>query len=453
MIDNRNNHNNKILLVDDEEVVIEAIKKHLKKDNYEVLIANNGRDGLALCRQESPQLIMLDLKMPVMTGIEFLEQLELSTSDPYSVIVLTGHGDDDDMEKCFELGASGFLKKPFNAYELRGLVKHFIALKLTQHALKIEIEKQKILQEELKDSKLSFHNIVQKSTDGIIVTNQKGSICFANPVAEALLGRRLGEILGETLGIPIVSGETVEIDIKNQQNSPGVAEMRVAETEWEGSTAYLALLRDITKHKQMEQDLKQSADKLNNVLTGTIQAIAKTTEMRDPYTAGHQERVAVLSCAIAEELLLSENEINGIRVASTLHDIGKIYLPSEILTKPRRLTNIEYSMIKTHSQVGFDILKNIEFPWPIAQIVHQHHERIDGSGYPQGLMEEEILKEAKILCVADVVEAMASHRPYRPSLGIDTALKEITEKRALLYDSGVVDSCIRLFREKDFKFE
>ena len=184
----------------------------------------------------------------------------------------------------------------------------------------------------------------------------------------------------------------------------------------------------------------------------TLQAMAMIVEMRDPYTAGHQQRVAQLACAIAKEMGLTEDEITGLRLAGLIHDIGKVRVPAEILTNPNRLSEAEFSMIKLHPSLGYDVLKNIDLPWPVAQIIHQHHERIDGSGYPLGLSGEEILIEARILAVADVVEAISSHRPYRPALGLDYALKEITKNKGKLYDPTAVNTCLRLFRELGFEF-
>jgi putative nucleotidyltransferase with HDIG domain len=175
-----------------------------------------------------------------------------------------------------------------------------------------------------------------------------------------------------------------------------------------------------------------------------------TIEARDPYTAGHQKKVANLAQAIAAELGLSRDQIEGIRMARLIHDLGKIYLPSEILSKPGRISEAEFDIIKSHPTVGYDILKTIDFSWPIATLVLQHHERMDGSGYPNGLRGEEILIEARIINVADVVEAMATHRPYRASLGIDVALQEIISNRGTLYDANVVDCCIRLIKEQNY---
>jgi putative nucleotidyltransferase with HDIG domain len=174
--------------------------------------------------------------------------------------------------------------------------------------------------------------------------------------------------------------------------------------------------------------------------------------MRDPYTAGHQQRVAQLARAIARELGMPEAEIHSLYLASIVHDLGKIHIPAEILSKPGRLSPIEYELIKTHATAGFDLLKAVDFPWPIAQIVSQHHERLDGSGYPHGLAGDEILPHARIMAVADVVEAMASHRPYRPALGIATALAEIEQNQGRLYDPAAVAACLRLFRNRGFVF-
>ncbi|MHB9096983.1 MAG: HD domain-containing phosphohydrolase [Syntrophales bacterium] len=192
--------------------------------------------------------------------------------------------------------------------------------------------------------------------------------------------------------------------------------------------------------------------RLHRALDATVQAIALTVEARDPYTAGHQRRTADLARAIAAELGLPQDRVEGIRIAGTIHDIGKISVPAEILSKPRQLSEIEFALIRTHPRAGYEILKEIEFPWPVAEMVLQHHERLDGSGYPQGLKTEGILREASIIAVADVVEAIASHRPYRPADSIEAALEEIAGNRGILYAPDIVDACLKLFREKGYHF-
>ena len=213
---------------------------------------------------------------------------------------------------------------------------------------------------------------------------------------------------------------------------------------------------DITvalKSLRLERELETSLAGMKKALTETVEAIAFMSEMRDPYTAGHQRRVAKLASAVAKEMGMSEDQIEGIRVSGFLHDVGKIVVPAEILSKPGRINEAELSLIRTHSSVGYEILKLLEFPWPVAKAVLQHHERRDGSGYPGGLTSELLTVEAEILAVSDVVESMASRRPYREALGIDKALEEISQKKGTLYNPQVVDACLRLFREKSFQFD
>jgi len=212
-----------------------------------------------------------------------------------------------------------------------------------------------------------------------------------------------------------------------------------------------ALLVDAARRHEAEKEVAGTLERLRRSLRGTIDAIARVVETRDPYTAGHQRRVANLARAIAQDLWLPEEVVDGVRMAGVIHDIGKISVPSEILSKPGRLTAVEFELIKAHPGVGYEILKDIEFPRPVADIVMQHHERMDGSGYPAGLQGGNILVEARIVAVADVVEAMASHRPYRAALGENAALDEIERHRDSRYDPDVVDACVRLFRAKGFR--
>ncbi|MEN6358849.1 MAG: PAS domain S-box protein [Smithella sp.] len=230
---------------------------------------------------------------------------------------------------------------------------------------------------------------------------------------------------------------------------------RIYLVEWHGrsvtrekgsSNIFVGVGLDIT-------DRKNSMDQLRKALGGTVLAIALVVESKDPYTAGHQRRVADISRAIATEMGLSPDRIEGIRMAGIIHDIGKVSVPAEILSMPRKLTDLEFSLIKTHAQSGYDILKDIEFPWPIARMVLEHHERMNGSGYPNGLTGDKLLPESRILAVADVVEAMATYRPYRAALGLSAALEEIAKNRGILYDPEAVDACLRLFREKGFSIK
>jgi len=255
-----------------------------------------------------------------------------------------------------------------------------------------------------------------------------------------------------------------ELTFQNEEKEKRAAELAIANKELtfqneekEKRAAELAIANKELAFQNEEKE-KRAAElaiankELQDSLDDTVQAISIMVEMRDPYTAGHENRVAELSVAIAGEMGLPDEQIHSIHLGGMIHDLGKIQIPAEILSMPRRLTENEYNLVKGHPQAGYDILKDIDFPWPIAQMVLQHHERIDGSGYPQGLKGEAILLEARILCVADVVEAMSSHRPYRPGMGIEVALNEIKKNRGNLYDAKVVDACLKLFGEGRFKF-
>lgn len=259
---------------------------------------------------------------------------------------------------------------------------------------------------------------------------------------------------GEVIGIQGIAHDITERKLtqeKLEQYREHLEELVVARTN-ELIKSNEQLQQEITERKQAEEKLQHILEKIRRSLEGTVNALSAAVEKRDPYTSGHQQRVARLAIAIAQEISLPKEQIDGVRIAGQLHDIGKITVPAEILSKPGKLTEIEFNLIKIHSQSGYDILKEIEFPWQIAKIVLQHHELIDGSGYPSGLSGEDILLEAKILVVADVVEAMSSHRPYRPVRGLDKAVEQISKNKGILYDTEVVDACINLFNKKSFTF-
>lgn len=316
------------------------------------------------------------------------------------------------------------------------------------------------VEEELIGQALIFENI----SDGIIMTDIEGNIIRWNPAAERMFGYYKDETFRKTLNMlttkitkgGLHDGRWIgEMKFIRKDGTEGVCETRVIPLRDinDTITAVFGVCRDITERRQARENLKRSYDQLRETLITTVNALASAAEMRDPYTAGHQRRVTLLACAIAEEMGFAEEQFDGIRMAGLVHDIGKFSVPVEILNKPGRISETEFNIIKVHPQAGYNILKEIEFPWPVAQIVLQHHERLDGSGYPQGLKNGGIMLEAKILAVADVVEAMASHRPYRPALGIDVALAEIVKGKGIIYDPEVVDICQRLIIEKGFTIE
>ncbi len=250
-----------------------------------------------------------------------------------------------------------------------------------------------------------------------------------------------GQVYGLPMVSDVVSGLSGVEAKKSPPQSPAVAieEVRTA-------TAVVATPAE-------EGVTGQDTDRLRGVLTEAVRSIVTLCETRDPYTASHQHRVAPLACAIAREMGFPEDRIEGIRIMSVIHDIGKVAVPAEILSKPGKIGDYEFGIIKSHPKVAYDILKGLEFPWPVAQAILQHHEKLNGSGYPSGLSGDDIILEARILAVSDVVEAMSAHRPYRPALGIGAALKEITKNKGILYDAAVVEVCLKLFHHKHFKLD
>lgn len=328
------------------------------------------------------------------------------------------------------------------------------------------------LESQLRESEEKYDLLADNSKEGIYLSDSVG-LEYVNRAFEAITGYTAAETNGpgfdllslllpedralirerlerETLGLRILPSAEFRIRTKSGQIK-----------HIENNTVLLpsppqrilGILRDVTDRKMTEGQLKQMMAMMRHTLDAVILAIGRTVELRDPYTAGHQRRVADLSRAIAREIGLPQDKIDGLGMASLIHDLGKISVPAEILSKPGRLSEMEYTLIKSHPQFGFDILGTIDFPWPVAQIVLQHHERMNGSGYPSGLDDGSILIEARILGLADVVEAMISHRPYRPALGLEDALGEISKNRGTLYDGQAVEACQRLFLEDRFHFQ
>ena len=321
-----------ILVVDDDEAIGRLLENYLHMRGFSHVGASNAFEALEILNQKHIDLVISDIKMERVSGIELMQQVHREYPHmPF--IIMTGYAPDYSYEDIINMGATDFIAKPFSMGELNA----------------------KILR--------------------------------------------------------------------------------------------------IAREKKILWQLQQSLIRVKELFENTVGALASTLEKRDPYTAGHQQRVGHLACAIAQEIGLPVERIEGLRLAAFVHDIGKIGVPSEVLSKPGKLSEVEMDLIRVHSQIGYDILKRIDFPWPIAEMVLQHHERLNGSGYPQGLVDQEILLEAKIIGVADVMEAMNSHRPYRPALGLSVALEEIYQNKGVLYDGEIVDACIRLFAEKDFKFE
>ena len=334
--------------------------------------------------------------------------------------------------------------------------------------------KNAIAHQKIKESEERFRSLSENAPDIIYTLGIKGKFTYINPVVETILGYRPEEIIGRYF-IDIVRKEDVhrciEFFKQVRDHQQTIKEEMGILLHKDGTERYFSFscapnfdseshfigvvgtFKNMTDIRKSEMELKKSFEKLQSVMSSTIDAISIIVESRDPYTAGHQRRVTQLATAIACELALSKEKIDLIRMGSLIHDIGKIYIPSEILTKPMKLNDIEYAMIKSHPEVARKILKQVDFIPTVVDMVYQHHERIDGSGYPRKLKRDDILIEARILAVADTVEAMATHRPYRASLGIEKALEEIKNQRGILYDEAVADACLVLFRKKGFQFK
>lgn len=324
-------------------------------------------------------------------------------------------------------------------------------------------------EQRLRESEAKFKGLVEQSLVGIFIVDAT-TVYYVNPRTAEILGYAPDEILGPKLRRLIHAEDWPRVESSiSQILSSDVADLKQefrglrrdgatvhigahgSRAQYAGRTVVIGVLQDITDRLRSEQQITEYVARLERSIGTTVEAISQMVELRDPYTAGHERRVGELAAAIGAELGLAEHRITGLRIAGIVHDVGKIIVPAEILSKPGQLSKAEYELIKAHPEKGYDILKNIDFPWPVAQIVLQHHERMDGSGYPHGLKGEDICLEARILAVADVIEAMSSHRPYRPAIGADAGLAEITGKAGILYDAEVVAACLRLFRDKHYQ--
>jgi PAS domain S-box-containing protein len=334
-----------------------------------------------------------------------------------------------------------------------------------------DISERKKAEEQLRAAEEQFRGLVEQSIAGIYIA-QDGKLRYLNPryaeifgygSAEEMIGRDILSLVTEkdrgtvaeqmrrrTEGeVESVSYEHTAVRMDGSTIDVGVHGSRAT---YRGRPAIIGLIQDISEKKRAEEKIRQYVAQLEAAFMQSVEVATALSEMRDPYTAGHERRVAELAVAIGAELGFDARRQEGLRVAGYLHDIGKITIPSEILSKPGKLSSPEFALIKGHPQASYDVLKGVAFPWPVADVVMQHHERIDGSGYPQGLKGEAILLEARILSVADVVEAMSSHRPYRAGFGLDAALAQISEDAGTKLDPQAVDACKRVFRERGFSF-
>jgi len=407
--------NKRICIAEDSKSQAKILSEILAGNGYSVVVAASGLEGLYKIAEVRPDLIISDVEMPQMDGYEFCRTVK-SDSELKGIpfVLLTLLSNMKDVVKGLEAGADYFITKPYDSDVLISTVGS-------------------ILDREYNGNGTAAAVSVRVEYDG------KPHRFDAEP-------QRIMNFFCSTYENLIHQNKNLFLTKQELKKLNSHLEEKVRE-----KTHFLE--EEIKERIKAENALKDSLGNMRKTLEGTVRALAKTIEMRDPYTAGHQRRVAQLSCAIGRKMGFAQEFIDGLEVMGFLHDLGKIVVPAEILSKPGALNEFEFSIIKAHAQAGYNILKGIEFPWPVAVATIQHHERLDGSGYPHGISGDTIIMEARILAVADVVEAMATHRPYRPALGTGVALKEITGNRGRFYDPAVVDVCRALFDEKEFTFE
>ena len=474
----------RILVVDDEKSVLNLYKDIIGKirtdEYYDLKLCSASHEAIEAVKESMERNMPFSLVfMDINLGSDkdgLWTAKEIRKYDPYSHIVfVTGLLNSNIMERSKRIPPPDriyFLQKPFEVVEIMqfvsslgarwyrdreymkikdnlktGIRQRTAQLQQTNRVLEEEIRKRQHTEEALRKKEEHYRNIIEKNADAMMVLDDQGIVQYMNSAAERLFDRKPEQFVGKIFGFSIISDEPTEIEILRKNGSVITGEMRMVELEWNGKKSYINSIRDITQRKEMEIQLKESLAKYEKTIRGTIQAMSAIVEKRDPYTSGHQAHVEKIAVRIAEKMQLSEKFIEGLSMSAMIHDIGKIAIPAEILSNPKRLTNVEFQLIQTHSQIGYEILKNIEAPWPIARIIFQHHERVDGTGYPSGIKKEDILFEARIISVADSLDAMASHRPYRPSLGREYAIKEVVKNKGVFYDSDVVDAGIRLFEE------
>ncbi len=380
---------------------------------------------------------------------------------------------DNDIERAVAGGPSAVIESPEISIHCKSGENRFVRGYMSVSGADLiiqwlDVTDIKRQQADLVEGERRFRGMIEQTLSGVYVTANE-CIVYVNPQLESILGLPRTELLGATrltLGDVAEKSDAEKIREKLHAASKDpdstlfvsrpdgarvVINMHATSGTWDGAAAQIVMAQDITEKSRTEEKIKSYVRQLEGTMRGTLQAVANMIELRDPYTSGHERRVGIIASDIARELGWTASASDGLQLIGLVHDIGKIGIPAEILAKPTQLTALEYSMIKTHAEKGFEILKDIDFPIPIAEIILQHHERMDGSGYPRGLKGEEIRLEARIIAVADTLEAMASHRPYRASLGVSAALRELESNRGTLFDAAVVDATLRLVREKGYQ--
>ena len=472
----------RIMVVEDEAVISMEIQDRLTKMGHSICgTAASGEEAVSVATAKRPDLILMDVQLRgEVDGVQTAKQIRDLIEIP--IIYLTAFADDRTVERAKLTQPFGYLIKPFSEKEL------YAAIEMALYKNSMEAR--------VRDSERRYATTIRCIADCVIVTDTDMKITLMNPAAQSVTGWKQEEAVGKKLDevcklveekariaveSPMVKAiqERVVMSLtapvllitKNGDKVPVEDSAAPMINEKGELTGAVMVFRDITWRKEAEEaikmafnslearvqeqtaELRTSFDMLGRAMEGTIQALATMVEARDRYTAGHQVRVADLACIIARQMGVAESRIPIIRIAALIHDVGKVCVPTEILNKPAPLSPIEFEIVKQHPKAAYDVLSKIEFPWAIADIVLQHHERVDGSGYPSGLRGDQIHLEAQIIGVADVVEAMSSHRPYRAAVGTEKGLEEISKGKGTRFNPAIVDACIHVFHQGEFKFK
>jgi len=443
-----------ILIIEDNPGDVRLIKEALAEGNggaYNLKYADSLSDGLKKISEEDFDIVLLDLGLPDSTGLETITSFSEKNKD-IPLIILTVTADLDVAKRALGIGAQDYLvKAQFDGASLSRSIRYAIERK------KNEVE--------LRKSESKYRSLFEDSIDGIYITTRRGKYVDVNTALVKMLGYKSKDELmsidikkelyiseDERPG-PDKRNKIFEERLRKKDGSIMDAEISSKVISDNGKPKYYqGIVRDITERKQAEAERKENLSKIKRTFEQTITTLGNLIELKDPYTSGHQKKVAVISIAIAQNLGLSKEAVEAVCTASLIHDIGKISIPQSILSKPSKFTDIEMDMIKTHPKTGYDIVKEIDFPQAVAEMILQHHERINGSGYPSKLKGDDIMLEAKIIAVADVFEAMTSHRPYRAALSLEVSIDELIKNKGTLYDPGVVD-CLTNYVDSYYKVE
>ncbi|MBN1856635.1 MAG: HD domain-containing protein [Dehalococcoidia bacterium] len=428
--------NLRLLMVEDDENDAAFLLRHLRKAGFEteslrVQTREAMRDALLTGRWD---IVVSDYKMPRFSGPEALRTLRESGVD-IPILIVSGAVGEEAAVECMRLGAADFMMKdrlsrlgPAIRRELVDAESRRARKKAERHLLR---------------SEASARRIIESSGDGMLVLDAQSDIRFANPEAAIMLGKSVDELVGGRFGVPLSFGVGIELDVNILSGKPGTVEMKVTEVEWEGEDSYLVTMHDVTQRKRTEEELRASYVNLADTLSRALAS-------RDPYTSGHQHRVADLVSTVGRNLGLPEEQLWELRLGALLHDVGKVAIPEVILNKPGVLTVEELALARTHAEEGYAILAEALLPKSVALMALHHHERMDGSGYPQGLSGDALSELDRIIIVCNVAEAMSSFRPYRRGARVEGVVKELTAGRGVKYEADVVDSVVHVLAKGEF---